>query len=87
MGTSTISMAIFNGKLSVIGLIMGSSPLQHKTVTQELASIPIQARFAVPQVALEPAEHVDYGALEGQLRSENLGKIIGEIGEKSGNRP
>eukprot|EP00438_Fugacium_kawagutii_P028031 Skav208411 [mRNA] locus=scaffold2953:105988:120022:+ [translate_table: standard] len=29
----------------------------------ELASIPIQARCAVPQVALEPAEHVDYGAL------------------------
>ncbi|CAK9097734.1 Hydrocephalus-inducing protein (Protein Hy-3) [Durusdinium trenchii] len=30
-------------------------------VGQELASIPIQARCAVPQVALEPAEHVDYG--------------------------
>eukprot|EP00434_Breviolum_minutum_P033123 symbB.v1.2.029308.t1/scaffold3193.1/size61566/3 len=30
-------------------------------VGQELASIPIQARCAVPQVALEPAEHVHYG--------------------------
>ncbi|CAE7461731.1 HYDIN [Symbiodinium sp. CCMP2592] len=30
-------------------------------VGQELASIPIQARCAVPQVALEPSEHLEYG--------------------------
>ena len=29
--------------------------------SEELASIPIQARCGVPQVALEPAEHVEYG--------------------------
>ena len=28
---------------------------------KELASIPIQARCAVPQVALEPSEHLEYG--------------------------
>ncbi|CAK8990089.1 unnamed protein product [Durusdinium trenchii] len=35
--------------------------LARSDVSEELASIPIQARCAVPQVALEPAEHVDYG--------------------------
>ena len=42
-----------------------------RILAEELASIPIQARCAVPQVALEPAEHVDYGALEGKTMGKS----------------